>query len=276
MAKKKETASSKVRRQGTIETVPPAKKTKKSVEIEFQQVSRGHITFHVVGTTPMICNRMPEKVKRGLLLPPVKKNAAEKASTLKHDPRAEFRSSPHTRPDGPTLIVMPTLAFKSALRSAALDLPGSTKSQIGRLTFIEGRFINIYGVPKLYMDVVRNSDIGRTPDIRTRAMIEEWCAELTVVFTTPLLKEPAIANLMLAAGINIGVGDFRPEKGAGNYGQFMVVPATDRRYKAIVKQGGRKDQVAAMKLAEPIDDDSGDLLQWFDEESAKRGFKPEK
>lgn len=44
---------------------------------------------------------------------------------------------------------MLSTSFKGAIRSAALDMPGAKKAQIGRLTYIAGDFVGIYGVPKL-------------------------------------------------------------------------------------------------------------------------------
>ena len=69
--------------------------------------------------------------------------------------------------------------------------------------------------------VTRSADINKTPDVRTRAIIPEWCLSATVQFTKPLLKENAIVNLMAAAGLTQGIDDWRQQKGSGNYGAFM-------------------------------------------------------
>lgn len=98
----------------------------KSVELEVLRVDHGQIEFMVLGTTPLILNRMSEKVLRELLMPKGRKNAAEKASSLKHDPMAEFCASPYTDLDdnAPTYLQHLASAFKGAIKSAALDLPG--------------------------------------------------------------------------------------------------------------------------------------------------------
>lgn len=251
------------------------KKSADSGEVQIIEINTGTITLAVVGTTPLILNRLAEKARRELLMPAPKKTAADKAANLKHNPLEEFRSSPVQMrdEDSPTLLAMPSTAFKGAMRTAALDLPGAKKSQIGRLTYLPGEFVNIYGVPKIFSTIVRSADMNRTPDVRTRCIVPQWAAVMSITFVKPIMREQAIANLLAAAGITVGVGDFRPEKGAGNYGQFEVVGIDDPRLKQIMESGGRDAQIAAMKEPEAYDEDTEELLSWFDVEVRRRGFK---
>lgn len=252
-----------------------ATKSTSSDEIQIIQINTGTITVAVVGSTPLILNRMSEKAKRELLMPAPKKTAADKAANLKHNPMDEFRASPVTLRDEsePTLLAVPATAFKGSMRTAALDLPGAKKSQIGRLTYIPGEFVGIYGTPKIYSTIVRSADMNRTPDVRTRCIVPKWAALLNITFVKPIMREQAIANLLAAAGITVGVGDFRPEKGAGNYGQFEVVGADDARLIELMRTGGRAQQIEAMANPEAYDEDTEELLSWFDVEVRRRGFK---
>jgi hypothetical protein len=249
--------------------------TAKATEISIMEVQRGRIEFMVRGESPLICNAMSAKARQQLLLPPPKKNAAEKASSLKHNPLDEFRSSMYFArdPNSPTRIVAKATAFKGALMSAALDLPGTSKSQIGRLAYVENDEVPIYGIPELLMSVTRSADMNKTPDVRTRAILPRWACFISVQFTKPILKEQAIVNLMAAAGITQGVGDWRVQKGSGNYGQFALTDPSDKAFQEIVKTGGREAQDAA--IAEPIcyDSETEELLAWFDVEVKRRGFK---
>src|SRR5690606_32985291 len=104
--------------------------------------------------------------------PKGRKTAAEKASSLKHDPLQEFADSPYIDEDesAPTYLQHLSSAFKNALKGAALDLPGANKSQIGRLTWVNGERVGIYGVPQIFCSVTRSADMNRTPDVRTRAI----------------------------------------------------------------------------------------------------------
>jgi len=244
-------------------------------EINVVRVETGTLTVALVGTTPMIFNSMNKHIMEALLLPPVKKKRAELESSLKHDPMSEFRRSPTKidDPKAPTLLAVLSTAVKGALRTAALDLPGATKAQIGRLTYVHGERVPVYGVPKLLCSVVRNSDPGRTPDVRTRCIVPRWAAIASITFSKPQLRETAVANLMAAAGLTVGIGDWRPEKGSGNFGQFRLAGVDDAELKEIMAEGGRSAQEEAMASPECYDSDTEELLSWFNAEVRRRGFK---
>lgn len=237
------------------------------------KVSTGSFDCCIVGTSPLVLNRMSEKAKHDLLMPRGRKSAIEKATSLKHVPVDEYRASAYTLKEGPTLLALMATAFKGALRSAALDMPGAKKAQIGRLTYIEGDYVGIYGVPKLYMSIVRSADMNKTPDVRTRAIVPAWACLLRVTFVQPLIRAQAVANLLAAAGITIGVGDGRPEKGAMSYGQFRIADKDDLEFKHIVKEGGRDAQQAGLDAPVCYDDETTELLSWFDSERAVRKLR---
>jgi hypothetical protein len=115
--------------------------------------------------------------------------------------------------------------------------------------------------------------MNRTPDVRTRAIVPAWACSLRVTFVQPLIRAQAVANLLAAAGITIGVGDGRPEKGAMSYGQFRIADKDDAEFKRILKDGGRKAQQAGLDNPEPYDEETRELLTWFDDERAKRQLK---
>lgn len=246
-----------------------------SKEVSIIEVQRGTIDFCILGMRPIILNRMSEKAWHELLLPRGRKNAAEKASSAKHNPIEEFRASAykHSDEDAPTLLMHLSSAFKRAMQTAALDLPGAKKSQIGRLTWVEGDYVHIYGVPQIFMSITRSADMNRTPDVRTRAIVPQWAARVSVTYIKPVLKETAVINLMAAAGLQSGIGDWRQEKGSGNYGAFQIVADDDLSFRSILKNGGRAAQVAAMELPEAYDDETAELLTWYDIEAKRRGFK---
>lgn len=247
----------------------------KDLAIDIPEIRKGRITFCVLGESPLICNRMSEKVMRELLMPKGKKTAVEKASSLKHEPIEEFRASPYTARDGEGETHLKALAvwFKGAAKSAALDIPGANKSQIGRLVHVEGERIDLYGIPQILCAVTRSADMNKTPDVRSRAILPEWACRITVNFSVPNLREQSVVNLIAAAGVTQGVGDWRTGKGAGTYGQFRLVSEDDPDFKRIIKAGGRKAQLAAMASPASYDQETDDLLAWFGVESKRRGFK---
>lgn len=253
------------------------KKSKDDGAIYVTEVKEGSLNVVLVGKEPLIINRMSEKAKHELLLPRGRKTAAEKAHSLKHDPIAEFRASAYTLPDdsAPTLLAMPAAAPKKCMAGAALDMPGAKKAQIGRLTWIPGEMVGVYGLPKLFMSITRSAGMDKVPDVRTRCIVPNWAMLVRVNFVTPILNPTIILNLLNAAGMYIGLGDWRPEKGAGSYGQFRVLSqdmaARDREAQDIMKQG-RKQQKAALSSPEAYNTETEELLTWFESETKVRGI----
>jgi hypothetical protein len=248
---------------------------KNQTEISTIEIKMERVEYCVLGKTPIILNRLSEKTKNQLLFPPQRKNAAEKASTLKHNPFEEFRDSPYTLKDDddPTFLAHLATAFKKAIASTALDLPGSSKSQLSRLMWVVGERIPIFGIPKLHMAVTKSAGINGAPDVRTRCIVPEWATTVIVEFPVPILKESVVSQLFAAAGMIQGVGDWRPEKGSGTFGQFELVDPEDERFQRVVNSGGRAAQIAAMEEREPYDEDTAELLSWFVSEAGRRGFK---
>lgn len=250
------------------------KTTDTTTAITVIEVSQGEATFRLMGQTPLIQEAVGEKARRELLLPRGRKNATEKAITLKHDPREEFMSSAYIVNDGPTALAMPATAFKDAIRTAALDLTGVSKAEIGRLTYVVGDMVPIWGTPELLMSIVRSADMNKTPDVRTRPIVRRWAAEVTIRFVKPKMNESAIARLLVAAGMTVGIGGWRQEKGSGNYGMFRIAtPDDDTDFAAIVEHGGRVAQEEALRAPSAYDEQTAELLSWFEEEVESRKLR---
>lgn len=249
-------------------------KTEKPVELEVFSFKQETVSFPVVGITPFYCNRVSEKARRELLFPRGRMTAATKKTNLKHEPMEEYRNSAYRRLDsvkGPTRIEMRAEAFKGAIAQAAIDMPTAVaKAQINRLSYVEGSYVPIWGIPRLNMDIVRSSDQARTPDVRTRARIDRWASLVTVKYVVPMLSGGSVATLLQAAGTIIGVGDFRQEKGKGNFGLFRVCEKDDAEFLEIVASGGTAVQDAAFANPECSDAETESLLAWFDEERKRR------
>lgn len=250
-------------------------KKPQDASIEVLELQQETLQVCILGTTPLIFNRMAEKAKRELLMPARKNRAAQHAG-LKHDPVVEFRNSVYRLqdPKGATALAFPAPGFKAAMAQAAIDIPGSaSKAAIGRLCRVMGYSIPIYGIPKVFMTAVRSAGMNKTPDIRTRAIVPAWAGVLQVNYAVPMLNASAVSNLLAAAGAIVGVGDFRQEKGKGDFGLFELVAADDKRFNAIIKSAARAEQEAALEAADAYDDESAELLEWFEAEIQVRGTK---
>jgi len=241
--------------------------------LHIDPLKRGRVTLRLIGQTPMYFNAMSNKAKRDLLIGGGKKTAAQRQE-IKHNPEREFRDSAYKQSVGDTLLCFPAPGIKGAMATAALETPGVTKSSVRRLIFLPQQKVNIWGKPFLRMDVVRSSDMNRTPDIRTRAFLPRWCAEVEIAFITPTLSIHSIVSLLANAGVIVGLGDFRQEKGAGSYGTFAVSSAEDmgdwqEQWDEITAEG-RVVQQAAIDAPECYDEDTEELLELLREERARR------
>jgi hypothetical protein len=244
------------------------------ISLESFDLRQTSLAFRLVGTTPLIMHRMAQKAVHELLYPAPKKNKAERQTTLKHDPIEEYRASVYrtTREtDAPTLLHMPSGSFKKAIAQAAIDLPGPAKAAVGRMTSVAGTIVHIYGVPKVYTCMVRNSGMQKTPDVRTRAIIPAWCCDVTVECIGSIITPPMVEKLLHAAGVIVGIGDGRPEKGAMSFGRWRLCErADDPEYIAIAKSGGRQAQAEALDNPQYYDDETEEIIDWFLAERERR------
>jgi len=246
---------------------------KKEVEQEIvvPALRRGIVRLRIIGQTPMFQNRMAAKAKQQLLVGGRKKTAADKAQ-IKHHPIAEFRDSLERIGDGPTALGLRVVAMKAAMCTAALETAGITKTSAQRLLFMPGDLTALYGVPQLRMDVVRSADINRTPDVRTRAFLPKWGAEIEIHHVLPQLPVSSVVTLACNAGVLVGLGDFRQEKGKGAFGSFRVITADtqDDEWDELVAEHGREAQLSAIDSPEYADEDTAELMEFFFGEEKRR------
>jgi len=244
-------------------------KREREQELNIVRLQEGAASFFLRGRTPLIFNAPSEKSRHELLMPR-KKTQAEKATQLKHDPLEEYRGSAYQYrgSEHSTRLWFPAGGFKRAMMTAAIETGGTSKASIARLVWVSGLEVSIYGIPQLKMDVTRSADIARTPDIRTRACLPQWAAELEVRFVVPKLNAQQIGNLLSAAGLLCGVGDWRQEKGSGSYGMFEL--CGEAEFKEVADLGGREQQDAALEEPAMYDIETERLFTWFNEEVARR------
>lgn len=240
--------------------------------LHIDALKQGRVTLRMIGTTPLYFNAMSAKAKRSLLIGGAKKTAAERKE-IKHNPEEEFYDSVYRLPQGETLLGFPAPGVKGAMATAALETPGVTKTSVQRLIFLPEQKVKIWGKPFLKMDVVRSADMNKTPDIRTRAYLPRWVAEVDIAFVQPTLSAHSIVSLLQNAGTIVGIGDFRQEKGRGSFGTFAV--AGDdlgdwQSYWDEVTAEGRDVQQAALDDPEMADDETVELMALLEDERQRR------
>ena len=243
---------------------------KELTELYIERLKQGRLTLRMLGTTPLYFNSMSVKAKRDLLLGGTRKNKAERAN-IKHHPEQEFRDSLYRKNHGDTLLCFPAPGVKGAMATAALATAGISKVDVQRLIFLPENNIQIWGIPYLKMDVVRSADINKTPDIRTRAYLPRWCAEVNLAYVMPTLNAHSLASILTNAGTIIGIGDFRQEKGKGSNGCFSVMGGeeTSPLWKELMKEG-REAQQAVFDNPTAIDSETEELLGFYRQEVQRR------
>jgi hypothetical protein len=248
-----------------------AKGKSEIADISVVPLRRATANLRIIGTTALFQNRMANKVKQGLLVGTKKKTRAERVE-IKHDPQREYRDSMEVMQDGPTALGLRVVAVKAAMCTAALETAGLTKSSTQRLIFMPGDLTALYGTPQLRLDVVRSADMNRTPDVRSRAYLPRWGAEVEIQFIVPQLSVTSVVTLLANAGILVGVGDFRQEKGKGAFGSFRVIgdDQEDAEWDDLVKNHAREAQLAAIREPEFADRDTADLMGFFEQEVGRR------
>jgi len=135
--------------------------------------------------------------------------------------------------DADGMVYVPAMAFKQAMDIAAkrLAIPDPDNKRANMTKFFVSDVIcenNLsIGVSKDEMPCVRinaNSDGVRGSGkrvLRTLPQIQEWGGETSFLVMEEKIKPEIFERVLTAAGLSIGVGQFRPEKGGLN-GRFSI------------------------------------------------------
>ena len=251
------------------------KKAPQEAALEIQPLKQGRIKLRMMGTTPLYFNSMSSKAMRDLLIGGGKKTAAQRKE-IKHNPEQEYRDSVYKKSHGKTHLYFPPAAIKQAMATAAIETKGVAKTNVQRLIFLPELETEIYGRPYLKIDTVRMANINKTPDMRTRAYLPEWCAEINISFVQPTLSAVDVYTLLQNAGSIVGLGDFRQEKGRGAYGCFTVtgegMPNWEEHKEdwERITQDGMIAQQHALANPEYADEMTEELMSYLNEERARR------
>jgi hypothetical protein len=236
------------------------------------------LPVYLIGTRPLIYNSVSQKAANELLLPAP---WGKRRQGLKHDPLTEYRSSVYYRPsneEGPTRLVLPSRMVKKALLSArafSSDAPG--EDRLKQCVTVVGENNDLYGVPKLLIARVTNSGKVAAPDMRTRAIVPQWCTQVRLRCLSDFVTKRSIMQCLVAAGMVSGLGDWRQEKGSGDYGTFRVtMDPADAEYAQILQSGLANAQDRALANPEPYDDLTRELLSYYGAEVKRRELEPKK
>ncbi len=192
-------------------------------EIRSLEVER--ILIPIVGLAPLIVHAWSEKAKRQML------DAQQGRKNVKEhrDPKADYESSLYRTKDG---YGFPTLAFKAATVGSARFYGKAVRmTEIRQFLFFRGVpsidgtqiLTPLVGEPRMREDMVR---VGMGTDLRYRGEFVEWSARLDVTYVKSALSRDSVLSLIEAAGLGVGVGEWRPEKNGQN-GTYAIDSTTE-------------------------------------------------
>lgn len=189
------------------------------------------LVFRIVGTAPYMQAKFSAKAKQKMHEKHEAGSTAKKNS--KRDPRdfdADFVAAQHRTTEGWAGIPA------SALRNACIDacrMAGFQMTRAKMSVFVdpdgfdadEGTpLVRIHGPePEKTEMAARNATGG--PDLRVRPMWREWSAVVRLTFDADQFTETDVTNLLVRAGLQVGIGEGRPfsKSSAGmGFGLFRV------------------------------------------------------
>lgn len=199
--------------------------TQQSPVVTIDRIQVETIDVPILGTSPLIMHRFSEKAKRQML----DNMQGRKTPKTHKDPEADFQAAFYRFEDGSPGF--PAVAFKAATVEASRFYDKSvTKVGLRQFIFIKGALgvdgqalVPITGEARMREDVVR---VGMGTDLRYRPEFTEWSTLLRVVYVTSALDRASVLSLIDAAGMGVGVGEWRPEK-KGDFGCFQIDPDRD-------------------------------------------------
>ena len=204
--------------------------------ITIKEQNKSVLNFKIIGISPLIQNRFPEKAKAALR----DKHAGKRAAIReKRKPEEEFRNAAHLTADGK--FGFPADGLKAAVLTAAhVDL-GVPKTLLKKSVFVlaDDKSRNLCELetedPLMREDTVRVAN-GAT-DLRYRPEFPEWSIVVNCEFDSDAIPSDVLLNLFGRAGFGVGLGEMRPERGKSN-GRFEI----DTTYPVTIKAVGGDDE----------------------------------
>ena len=195
--------------------------TESAEGVSIPRIKATRIFVPIIGTSSLIVHNWSDKAKRQML----DAQQGRKTPKVNRDPQADYEASFYRTDSG---YGFPVIAFKAAIVGAARFFGKDvTMTALRQFIFMSGVpsadrsqiLTPIVGEPKMREDMVRVG-MGGT-DLRYRGEFLDWTASLDITFVASALSKDSVLALVDAAGMGVGVGEWRPEK-RGQNGTFMI------------------------------------------------------
>ena len=201
---------------------------------EMVRVTRPNLKMAVVtivGVSPYVQHAFSEKQRKVM---EETQRAGQQAKGKKvREPKdfdAVYKAAKHFSKEG--WIGIPAAAFRNAMISACRLIGFKmTHAKLSVWTEADGidrtdgaPLVKIIGEPRIHQSFVRNAT--GVADIRWRPMWETWSADVRLSWDGDQFSATDIGHLMLRAGLQVGIGEGRPDSPNSNgmgWGRFDVI-----------------------------------------------------
>lgn len=189
------------------------------------------IKFKIIGSAPYVQNKFSQKAREEIR---VKQEAKEKRKSTKREAKdfqESFEQAKHVSDEG--WLGIPAPAFRAAMISAC-RLVGFTMTQAKLAVFIvPDGFDKDDGTPLVRITkgepIVHESHVriamGTTTVVWRPMWREGWEAVVNVQYDAGMFGESDIANLLMRVGMQVGVGEGRPDSKSSTgmgWGTFVL------------------------------------------------------
>jgi hypothetical protein len=183
------------------------------------------------GVSPYVQHAFSEKQRK--MMEETQRAGQQARGKRRRDPKdfeGNYKAAQHRSREG--WLGIPAPSFRNALISAC-RLVGFKMTFAKLSCWIEADgfdasdgtpLVKIAGEPEIHQATVRNE--SGVADIRWRPMWNEWSAVVRVTWDEDQFSAADIMNLMLRAGLQVGIGEGRPDSPNSNglgWGRFEVV-----------------------------------------------------
>ena len=188
--------------------------------------------INIEGTAPLVQHRFGKKAATQMLQTHIEGDK-NKNKSKKHEARdidQDYKDATHIGEDG--CYGIPAPAFRSAMISAC-RVAGfqMTKAKLSVFVLADtvddedgSPLVHIKGKPELHKSAVRLAN-GST-SIAIRPMWKKWSAVVRVQWDGDQFTSSDVINLMARAGLQVGVGEGRPDSKKSNgmgWGTFRIL-----------------------------------------------------
>lgn len=193
----------------------------KKVEVVLQPINVGRINIKIKGNTPLLMDKFPEEVKKGIL---AKQAGVSKGNKKKvRDTKQEIQEAIHITSTGK--IGYPAFGFKKGMMECTSfvgDKMFSKKLVSGavKIMNVEDGLIPI----KFEKQTVLEHNVGS--NTKFSPTFHGWSCELNIHYDQNNISAQDIVTLLNYAGFYNGIGAWRPKGGgggSGEYGMYEVI-----------------------------------------------------